>query len=121
MHLAHVVALLRLGPFIGCDDGQVSVGHVGCGKGGKGSNILLGPLVLAADLVLLLGGEVVLDVKGFANLLWGLSLDHVGDGLAAHVEEGLDIEVVGSLGEVSGLRASDGGWGREARGESSPR
>jgi len=58
---------------------------------------ILGPLVLAADLLLLLGGEVVLDVEGLADLVGGLALDHVGDRLAADVEEGLDIEVVGSL------------------------
>jgi hypothetical protein len=48
-------------------------------------------------LVLLLGGEVVLDVKGLANLLGRLALNHVGDGLAADVEERLDVEVVGGL------------------------
>jgi hypothetical protein len=57
---------------------------------------VLGPLVLAADLLLLLGGEVVLDVEGLANLLGGLALDHVGDGLAADVKKGLDVHVVGS-------------------------
>lgn len=58
---------------------------------------VLSPLVLAADLFLLLGGEVVGDVERLANLLWGLALDHVGNGLATDVKEGLDIEVVGSL------------------------
>lgn len=62
-----------------------------------GSILLLGPLVLASDLLLLLGGEVVLDVESLADLLGGLSLDHVGYGLAADVEQGLDVEVVGSL------------------------
>ena len=46
---------------------------------------LLGPLVLAADLILLLGGEVVLDVERHANLLRRLALDHVRDGLTADV------------------------------------
>jgi len=55
---------------------------------------VLGPLVLAADLVLLLGSEVVLDVEGLTDLLRGLSLDHVGNSLAANVKEGLDIHVV---------------------------
>jgi hypothetical protein len=55
---------------------------------------VLSPLVLTADLVLLLRGEVVLDVKGLANLLGRLALDHVCDGLAADVEESLDIHVV---------------------------
>jgi hypothetical protein len=58
---------------------------------------LLGPLVLATDLVLLLGGEVILDVEDLTDLFWGLALDHVGDGLAADVEEGFDVKVVGSL------------------------
>ena len=56
---------------------------------------VLGPLVLAADLVLLLRSEVVLDVESLTDLLRGLSLDHVGNSLAADVEEGLDIHVVG--------------------------
>jgi len=56
---------------------------------------VLGPLVLAADLVLLLGSEVVLNVERLADLLGGLALDHVGDSLAADVEESLDIHVVG--------------------------
>jgi hypothetical protein len=64
---------------------------------GKAHLAVLGPLVLAADLVFLLGGEVVLDVEGLADLLGRLALDHVGDGLAADIEKGLDIEVVGGL------------------------
>lgn len=56
---------------------------------------ILGPLVLATDLVLLLGREVVGDVEGLADLLGRLALDHVGDGLAADVQQGLDVEVVG--------------------------
>jgi hypothetical protein len=58
---------------------------------------ILGPLVLAADLILLLWGEVILDVEGLSDLLWGFALDHVGHGLAADVQEGFDIQVVGSL------------------------
>ena len=59
--------------------------------------LLLGPLVLATDLVLLFGGEVVLDVERLPDLLGRLSLDHVGDGLTADVQKGLNIEVVRSL------------------------
>lgn len=55
---------------------------------------VLSPLVLTADLVLLLGGEVVLDVERLADLLGRLALDHVGNSLAAHVEKRLDIHVV---------------------------
>lgn len=58
---------------------------------------VLSPLVLAADLLLLLGCEVVGDVEGLANLLGRLALDHVGNGLAADVQQRLDVEVVGSL------------------------
>lgn len=58
---------------------------------------VLGPLVLTADLLLLLGGEVIGDVEGLADLLWGLPLDHVGDGLASNIKEGLNIEIIGSL------------------------
>ena len=66
-----------------------------------GGLAVLGPLVLAADLLLLLGGEVILDVERLADLVGGLALDHVGDGLAADVEQGLDVEVVGGLWSVS--------------------
>ncbi len=62
--------------------------------------LLLGPLVLTANLILLLGREIVLDIEGFADLFGGLALDHVGDGLAADVEESLDIEIVRSLCRV---------------------
>jgi hypothetical protein len=68
----------------------------GCGRWCVARHLaVLGPLVLAADLVLFLGSEVVLDVEGFADLLGRLALDHVRDGLAADVEERLDIHVVG--------------------------
>lgn len=58
---------------------------------------VLSPLVLAADLILLLRGKVVLDVEGLTDLLGGLALDHVGDSLASDIEERLDVKVVGSL------------------------
>lgn len=61
------------------------------------NGLLLGPLVLTADLILLLRGEVVLDVEGLTDFLGRLALDHVGDSLAADVEEGLNVQVVGSL------------------------
>ncbi len=60
-------------------------------------NLLLRPLVLAPNLLLLLGGEVVRDVERFPDLLGRLALDHVGHGLAADVQQGLDIEIVGRL------------------------
>jgi hypothetical protein len=66
-------------------------------KGQDDRLAILGPLVLAANLLLLLRSEVVLDVEGLADLVGRLALDHVGDGLAADVEERLDIEVVCGL------------------------
>lgn len=61
------------------------------------SSLLFSPFVLTADLVLFFRGEIVLDVEGLANLLGRLALDHVGNSLAADIQKGLDIEVVGSL------------------------
>jgi len=60
-----------------------------------GRSTILGPLVLAADLVLLLRSEVVLDVERLTDLLWRLALDHVGHGLATDVKQRLDVHVVG--------------------------
>jgi hypothetical protein len=60
-------------------------------------SLLFSPLVLTTNLVLFLLGEVVLNVKGLADLLWRLALDHVGDGLTADVEKSLNVKVVGSL------------------------
>ena len=60
-------------------------------------HLLLSPLVLAANLILLLRREVVLNIEGFADFFGGLALDHVGDGLAADVEKSLDVKVVCSL------------------------
>lgn len=62
---------------------------------------VLRPLVLAADLILLLGGEVILNIEGLADLLGGLALDHIGHGLASDIKKGLDVEIVGSLGSLS--------------------
>ena len=50
---------------------------------------LLTPLILLPDLLLLAGGEVVLDVERLPDLLWGLALDHVSHGLAGDVQETL--------------------------------
>lgn len=78
----------------GCDRDRT--GRCSRGDGGGDQRLaVLSPLVLTADLVLLLRSEVVLNVEGFADLLGGLALDHVGDRLAANVEERLDVHVVG--------------------------
>lgn len=58
---------------------------------------VLSPLVLPADLLLLLGCEVVRDVERLADILGRLALDHVGHSLATDIEKGLDIQVVGRL------------------------
>jgi hypothetical protein len=58
---------------------------------------ILSPLVLATDLLLLLGGEIVGNVKGLSDLLGRLALDHVCDRLASNVKEGLDVKIVGGL------------------------
>lgn len=70
------------------------------GRYGRKINSLLGPLVLATDLLLLLGSEIVLDVESLSNLLGALSLDHVGNGLASNIKKRLDIQVVGSLSTI---------------------
>jgi hypothetical protein len=61
---------------------------------GRAHSAILGPLVLAADLVLLFWGEVVLDIERLADLLWRLALDHIRDRLAPDVEQRLDVHVV---------------------------
>jgi len=58
---------------------------------------ILSPLIFPANLFLLLRGEVIGDVERLSDLLGGLALDHVGDGLAANIQKGLDVEVVGGL------------------------
>jgi hypothetical protein len=68
---------------------------------------LFSPLILAADLLLLLRGEVVLDVESLADFLGRLALDHVGDSLTSNVEKGLDVEKVGGLKNVSMLLAEE--------------
>lgn len=77
----------------------------------KASLAVLGPFVLATNLVLLFGGEVVLDVESLPDFLRRLALDHVGDGLASNIQEGLDVEVVGSLGRIVSS-SQTGGEGR---------
>lgn len=56
---------------------------------------ILSPLVLAADLILFFGREVILDVECLPDLLWRLALDHVRDRLAADIQQSLDVHVVG--------------------------
>lgn len=56
---------------------------------------VLGPLVLATNLVFLLRCEVILDVERLADLLGRLALDHICNGLAPNIEQSLDVKVVG--------------------------
>lgn len=65
--------------------------------GGDGNSLLFGPLVLATNLILLLGRKVILDIERFPDLLGRLALDHVGHGLASDIQQGLDIEIIGRL------------------------
>lgn len=58
---------------------------------------ILSPLILPADLLLLLGGEVVRDVESLANFFWGFALNHIGNRLAANIKERLNIQIVRSL------------------------
>jgi len=57
---------------------------------------ILGPFILTADLIFLLGSEVICDVECLSDLLWRLALDHVCDCLAANVEKWLDVKIIGS-------------------------
>merc|ERR1719447_292504 len=57
--------------------------------------LLLAPLVLLPHLLLLAGGEVILDVESLPDLLGCLSLDHVGHCLAGNIKEPLNVKVVG--------------------------
>ena len=78
----------------------INVFHHGVYEWGDNNLTILSPLVLTADLLLLLWGEVVGDIEGLSDLFWRLALDHVGDGLATNIEERLNIEVVGSLKQI---------------------
>ena len=59
--------------------------------------LLLSPLVLTTDLILLLRGEIVLDVKCLTDLFWRLALDHIRNRLAPDIQQSLDVKIVGSL------------------------
>lgn len=38
--------------------------------------------------------EIILDVKGLPDLLWGLAFDHVSNRLAGYVQQSFDIQIV---------------------------
>ena len=69
-------------------------------SGGSLIFILMAPLVVPLDLLLLLVGEVLLDVEGPPDLLRRLALDHVGHALARHVQQQLDVKVVGGQDQL---------------------
>ena len=56
---------------------------------GSSTLLLLAPLVLLADLLLLAGSEVVLNVESLPDFLRGFPFDHVGHCLAGDVQETL--------------------------------
>ena len=62
---------------------------------------LVAPVVLLGDLLLLLGGEVILNVEQGADLLGILALQHRSDAGAGEVEEVLDVEEVGGHDDVN--------------------
>ena len=59
----------------------------------------LAPFIFFPDLGFFFGGEVVNDVKSFANFFGCLAFNHGCNGGAGEVEEGFDIHVVGSEDE----------------------
>jgi hypothetical protein len=58
---------------------------------------VLSPLILPSNLIFLLWSEIVCDVECPANLLRGLSLDHVGYSLAANIQKRFNVQIVGCL------------------------
>merc|ERR1712059_61925 len=62
--------------------------------------LLLAPLIFLPHLLLLAGGEVVLDIEGLPDLLGSFTLNHVGDGLACDVQQPLDVQVISSQDEL---------------------
>ena len=67
------------------------------GISGYRIDLLLSPLVLTTDLIFLLRGEIVLNVKCLTDLFWRLALDHIRNRLATDVQQSLNIKIVGSL------------------------
>lgn len=65
------------------------------------------PLVLLANFFLFLWREVVLDVESLANFRRRLPFDHVRDGLAAQIEQILDVQVVRRQDELKQRRLID--------------
>lgn len=53
------------------------------------------PAVLLADLLLLFGSEVVLDVEQCSDLFWRFPLDHGGHSSTSQVQHVLDVEEIG--------------------------
>jgi len=74
--------------------------HVGKHVQRNLKSLLLAPFVLLADLLLLAGREIVLDVEGLPDLLRGLALDEVGHSLAGYVQQSLDVEIVSGQNEL---------------------
>ena len=69
--------------------------------------MVLAPLILLSDLLLLLGGKVILDIEYFSDLLRRLPADQPRDRLAGDVEEGRDVQGVGRQDQVEQLAVAE--------------
>lgn len=83
--------------------GQLHAAH----HQGTTSSAVLGPRIVPLDLLLLLWGEVVDNTKLSTDLLWRLALDEFRHRLGGQVQQGLDVEVVGSLQDPTDKRESE--------------
>lgn len=61
---------------------------------------VLSPLVLAADLLFFLRGEIIRDVECLADFLRRFALDHISNGLAPDIQKRFDVEVVAGLEDI---------------------
>ena len=63
-------------------------------NGNKNSSLLpLTPFVLLADLFLLTGSEVILNVKCLPDLLGSLPFDHIGNSLVGDIQQALEYKM----------------------------
>lgn len=60
---------------------------------------LIAPLILLTNLLLLLRGEVILDVEGNTNLLGRLSLEHISNSFTSQIKQVLNFQEVRGLQE----------------------
>jgi len=67
------------------------------------TSLFLGPLVLRADGLLLLGGQIVVNVERLANLLGGLALHKARYLGTAQFQQRLDVQVVCRANQIKQL------------------